>query len=124
CGRTGGSARPTPRPPAEVRRLSGGAEGGRLTAHRVAGLPSARREARCVVDVPVPRPRAARAGARHRGRRRDAEEKAEALGRGERGEALEAGNTLARRANGGERLPRFLVTRVRLEVLVAHDLGV
>src|SRR5438270_12367190 len=42
----------------------------------------------------------------------------------ERGEALEAGDTFARRADGGERLARFFVPWVGLEVLVADDPGV
>ena len=55
AGRGDGAA---PRAAAEVHRLGGGAQGRRVAAHRVAGLPHVRRAPRRVVDVPVPRPRA------------------------------------------------------------------
>ena len=58
------------RPPAEVRRLGRGAALRSEHAHRVAGLPHVRGAARSLVDVPVPRARAARdPGRRGRARR-------------------------------------------------------
>ena len=67
AGRLPGRAQ---RPPAEVRRLGRGAPLGSEHAHRVAGLPHVRGAPRCLVDVPVPGPRAARQpGRRGRARR-------------------------------------------------------
>ena len=57
---------------AEVHRLGGGAQGRRVPADRVAGLPDVRRPPRRVVDVPVPRARAPARGGRRGGAGRSA----------------------------------------------------
>ena len=66
----GVDARQAARAPAEVRRLVGGAPKGRDAHDRVADLPDVRGQARRVVDVPVPHPRAAARVGRRGGRRR------------------------------------------------------
>src|SRR5581483_845382 len=125
-GRAGGGDGAAARTPAAVRRLGRGAQGGRLAPHRVAGLPAARRATRRMVDVPVPRPRAARVARLHRRPRRDRQEEEKAVGvalRGsERGEPLEAGDAFPRCAHGRQRLARLLEAGIRVEALVPHDL--
>ena len=108
------------RPPAEVRRLAGSAPPRRRAAHRVAGLPAVRRAARCVGDVPVPRPRpAARRGRRacSAGRLRSG-----ASDRGDRREARHAEVALAGRPHGGQRIG-LDVLEVGPEALSADDLA-
>src|SRR3569833_3595450 len=80
----------------------------------MAGLSNAGREARRLVDLPVPRPRAARRGRRPGRDGWDAAEVGEGLGREER-EPLEAGDALLRRTDGRQvdRVPVVAVVSER-----------